>query len=119
MTALIHRSKPTNHCLDGCFAVYLPYRQWKIFVVIKMDSPCIASCKLNSDKICIGCYRHIEEIVDWNKRTEAEQLTIIASLSERKRQIDIIADAPTSAITQAEWQAAKSALALKRKMQLD
>ncbi|MBU2277268.1 MAG: DUF1289 domain-containing protein [Gammaproteobacteria bacterium] len=84
-----------------------------------MDSPCIASCKLNSDKICIGCYRHIEEIVDWNKRTEAEQLTIIASLSERKRQIDVIADAPTSAITQAEWQATKSALALKRKMQLD
>ncbi len=38
-----------------------------------MDSPCIASCKLNADKICIGCYRHIEEIVDWNKRSDAEQ----------------------------------------------
>jgi predicted Fe-S protein YdhL (DUF1289 family) len=65
-----------------------------------MDSPCIASCKLNSDKICIGCYRHIEEIVDWNKRTEAEQMQIIA-------------------ITQSEWQQAKAKLALQRKIRLE
>ncbi len=83
-----------------------------------MDSPCIASCKLNSDKICIGCYRHIEEIVDWNKRTEAQQLLIMAAISERKSQLDTQPATPTSAITQAEWQAAKAALAVKRKMQL-
>jgi len=84
-----------------------------------MDSPCIASCKLNSDKICIGCYRHIEEIVDWNKRSDAEQLQIIAHLAERKSQVDSEADQPTSAITQSEWQEAKARLALQRKIRLE
>lgn len=84
-----------------------------------MDSPCIASCKLNSDKICIGCYRHIEEIVDWNKRTDAEQLQIIAQLAERKSKVDSEAHQPTSAITQSEWQQAKAKLALQRKIRLE
>lgn len=84
-----------------------------------MDSPCIASCKLNNDKICIGCYRHIEEIVDWNKRSDAEQLQIIAGLNARKAQVDAQAHLPTNAITQSEWQAAKARLALTRKMQLE
>ena len=84
-----------------------------------MDSPCIASCKLNSDKICIGCYRHIEEIVDWNKRSETEQLQIIANLAARKSKVDSSAPQPTSAITQSEWQEAKARLALQRKIRLE
>lgn len=83
-----------------------------------MDSPCIASCKLNADKICIGCYRHIEEIVDWNKRSDVEHAVIYQKLAERKL---LLANAPadnTSAITQAEWQQAKAAIALKKQGQL-
>ena len=84
-----------------------------------MDSPCIASCKLNSDKICIGCYRHIDEIVDWNKRSETEQLQIIANLAVRKNKVDQAEHHATSAITQSEWQEAKARLALQRKIRLD
>lgn len=84
-----------------------------------MDSPCIASCKLNQDKICIGCYRHIDEIVDWNKRSEAEQAQIIASLALRKCSVDSQQSQPTSAITQSEWQQAKARLALERKRRLE
>ena len=83
-----------------------------------MDSPCIASCKLNNDKICLGCYRHIEEIVDWNRKTEPEQLEIFARINQRKATVDALLAQPTSAITQAEWQQAKAAVALRRKMQL-
>lgn len=82
-----------------------------------MDSPCIASCKLNSDKICTGCYRHIEEIVDWNKRSDAEQQQILQKCAARKSVVDCLAS-PTSAITSAEWQTAKQALALKKQSQL-
>jgi len=84
-----------------------------------MDSPCIASCKLNQEKICIGCYRHIDEIVDWNKRSEAEQAQIIASLALRKSRVDSQLSQPTSAITQSEWQEAKARLALERKRRLE
>lgn len=82
-----------------------------------MDSPCVACCKLNNDKICTGCYRHIEEIVDWNKRTDAEQLQILQRCAERRPGIDG-QDCPTTAITSAEWQSAKQALALRKKSQL-
>ena len=31
---------------------------------IKKDSPCIGVCTLNEDDICIGCDRHIDEIIE-------------------------------------------------------
>jgi len=31
---------------------------------IKEDSPCIGVCTLNEDNICIGCGRHIDEIIE-------------------------------------------------------
>ena len=30
---------------------------------IKADSPCIGTCALNERNICIGCERHIDEII--------------------------------------------------------
>ncbi len=82
-----------------------------------MDSPCVACCKLNNDKICTGCYRHIEEIVDWNKRTDAEQQQILERCAARRQQVDAL-QSPTTAITSAEWQSAKQALALKKQSRL-
>ena len=31
---------------------------------IENDSPCRGMCKLNEDNICIGCNRHIDEIIE-------------------------------------------------------
>ncbi len=85
-----------------------------------MDSPCIASCKLNADKICLGCFRHIEEIVDWNKKTEPEQQAIYQTIAIRQQQLVTVGltAAATSPITQAEWQQAKAALAQKKLQRL-
>ena len=30
---------------------------------IKRDSPCIGTCTLNANDVCVGCGRHIEEII--------------------------------------------------------
>ena len=38
---------------------------------IKKDSPCIGVCTLNENDICIGCDRHIGDIID-NYREDAE-----------------------------------------------
>ena len=38
---------------------------------IKNDSPCIGVCTLNESDICIGCDRHIGDIID-NYRALAE-----------------------------------------------
>ena len=38
---------------------------------IQNDSPCIGVCTLNENDICIGCDRHIGDIID-NYREPAE-----------------------------------------------
>lgn len=79
------------------------------------ESPCVACCRLNSDKMCVGCYRHITEIVDWNKRSDAENYAILQKVAQRKQQSDAacVSVESTTPITQAEWQAAKAAVRLK------
>ena len=73
-----------------------------------VESPCVASCRLNADKVCVGCFRHITEIVDWNKRTDSENYAILQQVAKRKSQSSQEgAESETSPITQAEWQAAK------------
>ncbi|WP_445768475.1 DUF1289 domain-containing protein [Rheinheimera sp.] len=74
-----------------------------------VESPCVASCRLNADKFCVGCFRHITEIVDWNKRTDSENYAILQDVAKRKHQAQQsgAAEGETSPITQAEWQAAK------------
>lgn len=74
-----------------------------------VESPCVACCRLNADKVCVGCYRHITEIVDWNRRTDDENSAILQQVATRKRQAQLegAAEQYTSPITQAEWQAAK------------
>lgn len=49
-------------------------------------SPCVGNCCLNNDDICLGCYRHIDEIVGWNGKERAEQIEIVERASERKSQ---------------------------------
>lgn len=48
-----------------------------------MISPCINICKLDKNKICIGCFRTIDEIANWTKYTDAEKLKVINQLKGR------------------------------------
>ena len=77
-----------------------------------VESPCMACCRLNADKVCVGCYRHISEIVDWNRRTDEQNSAILQQVAERKWQASLagFTEQHTSPITQAEWQAAKQQL---------
>jgi uncharacterized protein len=74
-----------------------------------LESPCVACCRLNSEKVCVGCYRHISEIVDWNRRTDEENSAILQKVAKRKQHAscNALPEGDTSPITQAEWQAAK------------
>ena len=31
---------------------------------VQNDSPCIGTCTLNENDVCIGCNRHIDEIIE-------------------------------------------------------
>lgn len=49
-----------------------------------MRSPCVAHCGLNDDDYCMGCYRHIDEIVGWSSASDERKQQIIDALPERK-----------------------------------
>ncbi|MCL1079982.1 DUF1289 domain-containing protein [Parashewanella spongiae] len=51
-----------------------------------MNSPCVARCGLNNDDYCMGCYRHVEEIVAWSNLDDSQKRDIVAKLDERRQQ---------------------------------
>ena len=54
----------------------------------EVDSPCIKICVIHpEERICVGCYRSIEEIATWSRLTPAERRAIMADLPARLPQL--------------------------------
>ncbi|CAG9295911.1 DUF1289 domain-containing protein [Celerinatantimonas diazotrophica] len=51
-----------------------------------MHSPCIRHCTLNHDDICMGCFRHLNEITGWQKASDKQQKEILKRCVKRKQQ---------------------------------
>lgn len=50
----------------------------------EIDSPCIKLCTVHpAERICIGCYRSIDEIAGWGRMTPEERRAIMAELPAR------------------------------------
>ncbi|MGV2873323.1 DUF1289 domain-containing protein [Colwellia sp. E150_009] len=47
-------------------------------------SPCVRNCCLDQNDICLGCYRHISEIIGWQEKSESEKKEILACCNQRK-----------------------------------
>ncbi|WP_286233839.1 DUF1289 domain-containing protein [Thalassotalea sediminis] len=43
----------------------------------KTLSPCIRKCCLNDVDICLGCGRHVDEIVSWSKYTNEQKYQVL------------------------------------------
>lgn len=52
----------------------------------EVDSPCIRNCCLNSKDICLGCFRHIDEIVGWRSLSIEKKLKVLSDCQKRKVQ---------------------------------
>ena len=46
-------------------------------------SPCLSLCKLDEEKYCEGCRRHVEEIRHWPTFSEEKKKEVV--LASRKR----------------------------------
>jgi len=53
-----------------------------------VPSPCINVCVLDGDKVCVGCGRHIDEIVAWGSAAPAEKLQIVIAARGRLARIN-------------------------------
>ncbi|MGK0272197.1 MAG: putative Fe-S protein YdhL (DUF1289 family) [Cocleimonas sp.] len=49
-----------------------------------VSSPCINLCELNDESICVGCYRSIDEIINWLSLSSYDQLFVIEQANSRK-----------------------------------
>ncbi|OYX44413.1 MAG: DUF1289 domain-containing protein [Rhodobacterales bacterium 32-67-9] len=50
----------------------------------EIDSPCIKLCTVHpAERICIGCYRSIDEIAGWGRMSPEERRAIMADLPAR------------------------------------
>jgi predicted Fe-S protein YdhL (DUF1289 family) len=48
-------------------------------------SPCISVCSLDDGGYCVGCERHIDEIVAWPRMSAQERLHVLGDLQARRQ----------------------------------
>jgi predicted Fe-S protein YdhL (DUF1289 family) len=53
-----------------------------------IKSPCIHVCTNDTNDICLGCYRSVEEIRKWYLCSDEEKLKIIRNAEKRRAQKD-------------------------------
>jgi predicted Fe-S protein YdhL (DUF1289 family) len=50
-----------------------------------ISSPCIGKCLLGPDKICIGCFRTINEITVWSQVDDETRNVFLNNIECRKK----------------------------------
>jgi predicted Fe-S protein YdhL (DUF1289 family) len=49
----------------------------------EVPSPCIDICRLDSQGLCVGCRRTIDEIAEWSRAGEARRREILRAVELR------------------------------------
>ncbi len=47
-------------------------------------SPCVRNCCLDADDVCLGCGRHLQEIIAWQQADRAERAAILERATARR-----------------------------------
>ncbi len=50
-----------------------------------VPSPCVRLCTLGDDDICVGCYRSIEEIMQWTRLDNSQKLEVLERCDRRRQ----------------------------------
>ncbi|MFJ5297312.1 DUF1289 domain-containing protein [Pseudomonas sp. NPDC088368] len=51
-----------------------------------VPSPCISVCRLDEQKVCTGCHRHVEDIREWRAATDERRREIVSQADQRRAQ---------------------------------
>ena len=54
--------------------------------ILDVPSPCVRNCCLDAGDVCLGCYRHVDEIIRWGSATDEEKLEVLARCRARYRE---------------------------------
>ena len=55
-----------------------------VSATVGVKSPCVSVCKLDEFKICIGCWRSVDEIRQWSKMSDQEKMVVLEMSATRK-----------------------------------
>lgn len=50
-----------------------------------VPSPCTRQCCLDAQDVCLGCGRHLQEIIRWHEAGDEERRGILAAAQARQR----------------------------------
>lgn len=50
----------------------------------EVASPCVRNCCLNEEDVCLGCFRHVDEIIEWGQANNIRRESIL-KLSQKRR----------------------------------
>jgi len=52
------------------------------------ESPCNNICTLDDEKICLGCFRSLDEIIHWAKMDETIRRDVLRKAEKRRKAAD-------------------------------
>ncbi|WP_085300377.1 DUF1289 domain-containing protein [Cognaticolwellia mytili] len=55
-------------------------------VAIEVASPCVRNCCLDKQDFCVGCNRHIDEIMAWRKLNSKAKQDVLMLCQQRQQQ---------------------------------
>lgn len=50
---------------------------------MQVRSPCVSVCQYNEHYYCVGCKRHMDEIIDWLDYSDEKRASVMQELSTR------------------------------------
>lgn len=50
----------------------------------EIASPCVGVCQLDEQRVCVGCWRSIDEIAAWRSMNNDEKLTALNAAARRR-----------------------------------
>ncbi|MCB1754898.1 MAG: DUF1289 domain-containing protein [Gammaproteobacteria bacterium] len=54
-----------------------------------IKSPCIGICTLDREtSVCIGCFRNLDEIIDWTAFSEEEKRRVLIHCRTRQKELE-------------------------------
>ena len=54
--------------------------------VEEIASPCVRNCCLDAQDICLGCFRHIDEIMAWRQLDVTAKKAVLSQCQQRQQQ---------------------------------
>lgn len=49
-----------------------------------VESPCVRNCCLDDDDICLGCFRSINEIMEWSAADNKKRKEFLVNAKKRR-----------------------------------